>query len=441
MIKNILFTIAAILFFVNPVMAVDLTITCDNDKCETVPGGEAALFAEYEFPNYDIKPGDIIKRQITVKNDNTENCNLYLKIKNTVRPLIYSLDEVMDTVIKDGVEEYYGKASDTGGATGDKTLNDLYSDGVIYLGTITPGLSRVYDWIVSIDPKVGNEYQKAKTKFDFDLTFECGNPFTPIPTTSPSPSSSPNPASSPGPTGGGVGGASVCTDPTPSSAPVLTAVSGADPGTVVLSWSRVTPVTHYMIWYGTTAGEYLYGNNNAGNVNSYTVRGLGGGTYYFQVAGVNGCAPGPWSNEATPGTVAGLASENIAEEFQVLGETTEAIKQEIKPLVLGSGDIAGAQTECCQRIEPLWWIVLMIQTLFLVRYFMQRIKNIDKGRWWLVSLAVAILGILIHWLGHPWFINRAYQESPYCDWMWLISPILSLLLAMVFRFVYKEEHE
>jgi len=435
MLKKLLISILLSLVFTNTVFAGDLTITCDNDKCETVPGGEAALFAEYEFPNYDIKPGDIIKRQITVNNFNAENCNLYLVIKNTVKLLSYSLDEVLDTVIKDSNIEYYGKVSGTGGATGDKTLTDLYSDGVIYLGTITPGLSRVYDWIVSIDTGVGNEYQRAKTKFDFDMTFECGSPFNPTPTPSTTPTSTPTSSPSPGKQSSLGINRPTCenlnfevtydakNDGNPSEGIEVKFSYLGNQQTVKTNINGRASVFFTYSGAGEVKAEALDGyatlTDNIADLICAT--GIGGGL----VAGLTTAV------EEFSGVVAG-AMESLWDEGQKL-----------PGLIMGEqqGEVKGEDDACCPLIEPLWWIVLMMQTLFLVRFYMQRIKAVDKGGWLLVTLAASVLTIIIHWIGHPWFINRGYMESPYCNWVWLMAIINGLILGSVFSFVYKEEHE
>lgn len=70
-------------------------------------------------------------------------------------------------------------------------------------------------------------------------------------------------------------------------------------GEVVLNWLKLKEnVDKYAIAYGLQSGNYIYGLDNVGDVNSFTVRYLTPGTkYYFAVRGANGCMPGPWSQE------------------------------------------------------------------------------------------------------------------------------------------------
>lgn len=83
------------------------------------------------------------------------------------------------------------------------------------------------------------------------------------------------------------------------------------------------PVSHYMIRYGTSSGSYEHSVLDVGNTNIYEVKDLLPNVkYYFQVAGVNGCQPGDWSNEITP-----------REAAKVLGAVTH------EPVAAGSGDV------------------------------------------------------------------------------------------------------
>lgn len=115
------------------------------------------------------------------------------------------------------------------------------------------------------------------------------------------------------------GGAAVCTDTVPP-APVLLKVEDRGEGQVELFWLGVIPVTHYAISYGLSAGNYIYGVDDTGNVTSFKIGALQSGkNYCFAVRGVNGCAPGLLSNEICQ-----------KRGGAVLGATT------LKPSVLGA---------------------------------------------------------------------------------------------------------
>ncbi|MFH0942943.1 MAG: fibronectin type III domain-containing protein [Candidatus Beckwithbacteria bacterium] len=70
-------------------------------------------------------------------------------------------------------------------------------------------------------------------------------------------------------------------------------------GEVILNWLKLKEnVDKYAVAYGLQSGNYIYGLDNVGDVNSFTVRYLTPGTkYYFAVRAANGCMPGPWSQE------------------------------------------------------------------------------------------------------------------------------------------------
>lgn len=112
----------------------------------------------------------------------------------------------------------------------------------------------------------------------------------------------PTPTQSPTPTPIGT-----CNDATPA-APQITSTDSGGVHSIILSWNAVAaPVSYYLVSYGTTSGNYIYGNPNVGNVTSYTVGSLSTGkTYYFVVKAVNGCMPGAYSNEMSG--VAGVSS-------------------------------------------------------------------------------------------------------------------------------------
>ena len=90
----------------------------------------------------------------------------------------------------------------------------------------------------------------------------------------------------------------------------MVTITNTGTNTVSLSWSAVSPVTHYGIAFTRNGDGAQYGSSNVGNVTSYTVSNLSGqDSYTFQVSGVNDCAPGPISGGAGTGVVAGPVIE------------------------------------------------------------------------------------------------------------------------------------
>lgn len=138
---------------------------------------------------------------------------------------------------------------------------------------------------------------------------------TDTPSGTPTPTDTPTPTLTPTPTAGG------CTDQIPGAVHMTSAVSsGAH--TISISWATSTdPVTSYVLTYGLSSGNYIYGNPSFGGqgTSSYTVGGLSTGTrYYFAMRAVNGCSTGSLSNEVS--AVAGAVPTAIP----TVADTTQA---------------------------------------------------------------------------------------------------------------------
>ncbi len=93
----------------------------------------------------------------------------------------------------------------------------------------------------------------------------------------------------------------VCTDSVPGSTVQLTSAVSTDAHDITLTWTDASnPVTNYVVSYGLSSGNYIYGDPNIGGqgTTSFTVGGLNTGTkYYFAVMANNGCTAGSYSNE------------------------------------------------------------------------------------------------------------------------------------------------
>lgn len=92
-----------------------------------------------------------------------------------------------------------------------------------------------------------------------------------------------------------------CTDSAPGSTTQITSVVSSGAHSITLTWKDAnSPVSYYLLSYGLSSGNYIYGNPNIGGqgTTSYTVGGLNTGTkYYFVIRAGNGCTPGNYSNE------------------------------------------------------------------------------------------------------------------------------------------------
>lgn len=109
-------------------------------------------------------------------------------------------------------------------------------------------------------------------------------------------------------------------------APVLS-LTGTGAGTASLAWNKISDATNYIIWYGVSTGNYIYGAR-IGNVSSYTVQGLGAGNYFFVVRSVDTSNnQSANSNEVSTGAIAGAlgvlpGAPAVGFAPEVLGETT-----------------------------------------------------------------------------------------------------------------------
>jgi len=120
---------------------------------------------------------------------------------------------------------------------------------------------------------------------------------TPTPTASPSATPTPevttvtNNASSP-----------ECHDTVPGEVANLNVDSGViGDGKVIVQWSLPTNADKVHIRYSENDGDWRYGALDVPNTGSYEIGGLTNNTHYwFQAAGVNGCAVGPWSRSFDP---------------------------------------------------------------------------------------------------------------------------------------------
>ncbi len=161
---------------------------------------------------------------------------------------------------------------------------------------------------------------------------------TPVPTSEPSNNNSGDNSSS------GSNSAPVCNNSDPG-VPGNLRVVALGGGKVRLTWDH-SPGTHtnYVVAYGPSIGNYLYGDPNVGDVTTYVVSALNpGGKYCFYVQAQNGCRGGSPSNV--------VCSNQGAGSLQVLGASTN-----YNPLVSGikesyGGQVLGTSTSLVNTAE------------------------------------------------------------------------------------------
>ena len=242
------------------------------------------------------------------------------------------------------------------------------------------------------------------------------------PTPSPSSVVSPSPSVSPSASAlsGGNGGSGnagpvannaqppVCSAISPSGAPVVSIVE-TGVNTITLSWSSVSPVTHYGLYFRRNSDGAEYGATNIGNVNSYTVTNLSGqAAYTFELFGVNDCAPGP-RGQVSSGIVGGaiLTGRPTGPAGQVLGQSTESpsptptltpspsSETSNTPQILGTSD-----SSCTD--SGWWWSPLVAYAIIVVVMAFVQSNNAVLRR------TVALLGFgitavsLYYWKCQTW---------------------------------------
>lgn len=166
-----------------------------------------------------------------------------------------------------GIQTNWLKASDLT----EQQRNDLINQGWIYVAN-----GADFD----LDPVA---YLARNTEFS------CG------PNTTPNPTPTPTPSTNNG--GGDGGGAPVCTDEKPKT-PQLVSVNKINSTTVNIKWNQVVNANNYVVSYGPSKGNYLYGVNSTGNTDNINIGSLDpNSNYCFVIRATNHCQPGDLSNE------------------------------------------------------------------------------------------------------------------------------------------------
>jgi hypothetical protein len=169
-----------------------------------------------------------------------------------------------------------------------------------------------------------------------------------------------------------------CTDPAPGSSVQLTSAESSGAHAITLAWVDASnPVTYYLLSYGLSSGNYIYGVPNMGGqgTTSFTVGGLATGTkYFFAVRAVNGCTPGSYSNEvsavagvagASPTPTPGLADTSTSstdESNSIPTVTSEAITDTSTPIpseVITPASSGGS-------VSPIGYIMIGVTALGVV---------------------------------------------------------------------------
>lgn len=393
----------------------DLTVSCTNTgysgDCFITPAG-TPLFNETN-----IYPGDVFTQVVRAENGTTQNGTFAFRANN-LRPVkgLPHLSEKITIEIHENAEN--------GPLLYSSSLLQLINAGSQFhlLSPVTSQQFRDYYFVATFDPQSGNEYQFESAIFDLQLGFEL------VPVDSSLPTSTPVPTTPTGQTLGLTTSALPpdCSATLPSSAPVLIS-SGvvSTGGTLQLSWTAVTPVTTYAINFGTQPGVYQYGNADVGNVTSYTVTNLTPGVqYFFQVLGINDCAPGPRSNEiSTTGTFFGGAIVPAPAGFtqaEVLGEATESAELASSPTPENfvAGQVLGESCQSWKEFLP--WILLIAQGIIIVLFYLSQRQPVFMTKQLFAIIATGG-SILIFYIFRSCDCYDGGFLAFLCQWYWLVA--------------------
>ena len=147
-------------------LAADVDVTCSGGgQCDVIPSNTPL------FDTDNMIPGESVVRSVEISNNTQDSCTIALQIDNgQVDPQDFNIR--LFTLIESSTE-IYGTSNGSGGASSNRTLEDLFTDGLVHLGNIASGNTQTYTWVFTFDEDAGNEFQDAKTTFDFDMIFDC----------------------------------------------------------------------------------------------------------------------------------------------------------------------------------------------------------------------------------------------------------------------------
>jgi hypothetical protein len=399
----------------------DLSVNCPAIGTCSITPASTPLFNESGWI-----PGSTVTQKLSITNSSSQSGYAAIQAANYIETL--NLGQVVSLQIRQGSPLgtlVYSVSS----------LQTFKNDGYFTIAPISAGQTLDFYFIATMSPAAGNEYQGSMVKFDLLAGLEIA-PIAP-------------------PSGGGTGTGSVagatspaqppvCSDTAPSSAPNVT-ITSSGANTVSLSWTAVSPVTHYALFFTRNSDGAQYGASDIGNVTSYTITQLSGGgaSYTFQVMGVNGCAPGPRSNSAVTRAITGavLAGRPVGPGGQVLGVTTE-VSPTPSPSPIPSptpGQVAGVSTEMCTNWRQyIPWILLLIQ-FGAVLFFEYRYRHDSGATKHILAIVITVISIVLFYLLRECNCTGNWNLLAWlCKWYWLVSIILTILLK-AFSYAFLDE--
>ena len=406
----------------------DLTATCPAfGTCSAAPAS-TPLLDEASWV-----PGSSVTQRFSVVNSSAQAGFVGVEADNYLEDK--TLGEVIDVQIREGSP--VGPVIYTG-----VDLHDFRDDAFFTIDAIAAGQTIDYYFIATMQPSAGNEYQAAFARFDLNLGLEI----TALPPTSGGGDGSGSTSNGDG--SGGTATPPVCHDDVPGSAPSVS-ITNIGTNTVSLSWSAVTPVSHYALIFTRNSDGAQYGSTNIGNVTNFTINNLSGGAAYtFEVFGVNGCAPGPRGATGS-GNVPGdfIDARPVGGDGQVLGDADDEASpdseedQSAEQTDQSEGQVAGIAGAACQPWKfYVPWILLVAQAAFVFvnEYFFKKDHGLSKH---FVNIGITLASIFLFYLLRScacYETNQVWILVFLCSWYWLVSVGLSFILRFL-SYAFVEE--
>jgi hypothetical protein len=402
---KILFSFLILSFFLVPqVEAADFNVDCGDSGCTT--SGLLPIFnATTDGFWY---PGRNLTKTIKLKNSSSGTREMAIKGERTSGVSI--LENVMHISIVGGTTVIWSGS-----------VADFYGQDKIGMGIFAPGVDFDYNFTVFMSSDADDNYQNKETVFDLTLGF-WGDPI-----------STPTPTPTPGAVLGVVLGAGVsapvCTDTKPGVPANFAASVGPGAGQVILSWAPPSPpYTYFLIAYSDDSTTMKWGNPNVGNVTTYTVSGLGSGTYWFWLRAGNGCMPGDFVGPISPGAITGVAgAPAVAPGFLpgVLGakeKVEEKLTQEVK-------------AASCLDKNYVWWLPLIFEAILILGYFVWlKRRRVLSLRWIIIPLILVAISQYLH---EVWGCNCA--TSVWCPRYWVFNLLVLIISLLFWRFLLKRK--
>lgn len=293
----LVFTILIIFGLKSSVLAADLNVECPEPATVCTKTGVDPLF-ETSIDGF-WYPGRSLTKTVYLKNNSSQKREMAVKGSRT--STINILENKMQlSIVGSGTIIWSG------------SLNDFYVKDKIILGTFNGGSSAIYNFTVSMDQNLQDDYKDKKTVFDMTLGF-WGDILD---------------SGGDGGNGGGTVSASVCNETKPEKPGNFSVKIGLQAGQALLSWNLPKePLTYFLVAFSDNNISPKWGNPNIGKTDNFTVSGLGSGTYWFWLRSGNGCMTGdfvgPVSLSLPASNLIITTEENLPQGFTpILGEET-----------------------------------------------------------------------------------------------------------------------